>query len=87
MSFSFATLALLVSIPYWCDWKCLRSHFASPTTAFQFLIGAIGRGTCSICTKMNLKVSIPYWCDWKHQATSIFLRLHLFQFLIGAIGS
>ena len=32
-----------VSIPHWCDWKVLISEISSPATAFQFLIGAIGR--------------------------------------------
>ena len=35
--------AELVSIPIWCDWKCVFSVTRSFGHVFQFLYGAIGR--------------------------------------------
>ena len=32
-----------VSIPIWCDWKCVKTYMIGRTLKFQFLYGAIGR--------------------------------------------
>ena len=53
-----------VSIPIWCDWKCLEKAAMSPFKKFQFLYGAIGRREQVRPTSISL-VSIPIWCDWK----------------------
>ena len=46
-------VVLVVSIPYWCDWKEISKAGAKKVLMFQFLIGAIGSNILSELQKFE----------------------------------